>query len=99
LIDEELQSSTSNYAGAIYISSSTNGVSSTRNIFRNCYTGAVGGVYTLIRTSMTDSNTEYYDNAAVSAGVIKCDACALTITDSNFYNNRAGDGGVFLFDN
>ena len=88
-----------NYAGAFQISNSVLGVSSERNIYRNCFTAHNGGVYTLTKTLMTDTESEFSDNAALSGGVFKCDTCSIEITNSEFNNNRAGDGGVFLFDN
>ena len=48
---------------------------------------------------MKESNSDYYNNSAISGGAIKCDSCKITISDTNFKNNKASDGGVFLFDN
>lgn len=98
-IEVDLLSLDTNFAGAFYISSSTIGVTSDNNIFRNCYTATSGGFFTLIRTKFTDTTSNFYDNAAQSGGVFKCDSCTMTMTDSTLNNNRAGDGGVFLFDN
>ena len=48
---------------------------------------------------MVEVDSNYYNNSAISGGAIKCDSCKLIISDTTFKNNRASDGGVFLFDN
>jgi len=73
--------------GALYIQDSINGVTSSGNIFRFCYGKHTGGIFTLVNSKLTDKDSVYYNNQAKKGGVIKCTTCALSFTNSQFYDN------------
>jgi hypothetical protein len=70
------------------------GVTSTIGEYRNCYTCFSGGIYTLVSTKIVDTNSKYYQNAALLGGVIYCDNCLASITTSQIHDNDAISGGV-----
>lgn len=80
--------------GAFYVANSVLGVTTTLNTFTNCYTCHSGGAFTLVSTSIVDTTSSFFNNAAVNGGVFKCENCKITLTDSKLYNNDALNGAI-----
>ena len=50
----------------------TTQIVSLTNIFKNCYSGDMGGSFSLISASMNDRSSVHRDNGAVNGGAIYC---------------------------
>ncbi|CDW71929.1 UNKNOWN [Stylonychia lemnae] len=98
-VKEKLQSFQADYAGAIYVADSIQGVSSFDNEYRYCYFFNQGAVYTIKDTKFKEINSIYHENAAIGGGVILCMSCEMNVNNSAFFKNYAFSGGVFVFDN
>lgn len=90
----DLAEPTFDNAGAFYISSALS-VTSNSNLIRNCYLAEQGGAYTLINTVFTDTNSEYYNNAALQGGVLYIERSSVSLTDITISDAYAVSGGVF----
>ena len=64
------------------------------NTFRHCYTCEKGGSFTLINSKLVDTNSKYYQNAAINGGVFYCKSCSITLTNSEVTYNDAYNGGM-----
>lgn len=80
--------------GAFYVANSFLGITSNANQFTNCYTCYSGGAFTLVSTSMVDTSSSFFNNAAENGGVFKCENCLITLTGSKLYDNDAFNGAV-----
>ena len=76
-------------------SDSVGTITSTNNIYQQCYTALQGGVFHLVVGNiMTDTGSTFRQNVASFGGAIYCDACTLGLTSTTFIDHLAKDGGV-----
>ncbi|CDW88757.1 UNKNOWN [Stylonychia lemnae] len=94
--DDYVQDHTKTYATAIKIKRSLKGVTSKRNIFKNCQNVVDGSIFSITSTSLIDEDSEYYNNSASSGGILACTTCTVQITNSTFHDNKAESGGLFI---
>ena len=78
-ISNTLTAQTPAISGAFYIASSSTGVTSTSNTYRNCYSADIGGIYTLLNSKLSDSGSSFYQNSAIYGGVFKCEGCTISL--------------------
>ena len=71
------------------------GVTSSNNVFQYCYAADSGAIFWLTSTSITDTNTDYNYNQALSGGVVRCDTCSSSFTDMRIETSLARNGGSF----
>lgn len=84
-----------NLAGAFYINSAIQVVSNT-NVFQQCYLCNQGAIFSLIDTPiMTDTASQYLNNAALNGGVFYTDYSPVTLTGVTISKSYAVNGGVF----
>lgn len=69
-------------------------MTSSTNLYRNCYTTYGGSIFTLVDTKLIDQGSIYSQNAGCKGGVIKCLDCEMMFSDSEIKDNDAYDGGV-----
>ena len=62
-------------AGAIYMENSKLGITSSNNLFDRCQTAVDGGIFYLVETSLTDSNSIYTKIQALYGSAMKCRNC------------------------
>ena len=98
-MEEKLRAKTSSYAGAIYIENSATGVVSTSNHFKNCFAASRGGAISVVKTSLQDTSSSFYNNQALIGGSLYSDSSTVTFTNSVFNDNFAVDGGAVVLDN
>lgn len=83
--------------GAFYIQDAIE-VIANRNLYKNCYTCHQGGVYHLKNTPVvTDTNSDFINNAAVKGGVILAEKSTVTLNTARIQNSYAQSGGIFYF--
>lgn len=83
--------------GAFYVNNAASITSSANRIY-NCYVCDQGGAYSIISsstTTFTDTNSFYYDTAALQGGAIYAQGAQMTMTNVDVRNLYASNGGVF----
>ena len=85
----QIKAETSAIAGAIYIYNSISGITASNNLYRYCYNTWRGAIYSIGKTVMTETNSQYYQNSALFAGAMYSDSSTFTMTDTRLYENQA----------
>ena len=73
-------------------------ITTSRNSWNRCYSATSGGIYYLPKNAkLVDTDSTYIEIAGNLGGVMYCDSCTAVITNPNFEDTNALNGGVFYF--
>jgi len=77
----DLATPTPDQGGAFYISNALATTTINTLTLRNCHTGSTGGAFSLLDTTISDTNSVYSYNGATRGGAVYCERCGLTLSN------------------
>ncbi|CDW79375.1 UNKNOWN [Stylonychia lemnae] len=94
-----MKSNTTHLAMNTIFISQVNLVKSSKNEMSKCVYNFNGGAFYLDRTTFVDTDSKFNQISSYSAGVIACNNCKMNLTNTQFTENIANEGGVITLDN